>query len=81
MVIHFYCKIYSYSIRETSHSDLSIACGAQLGEEVARKLLDEKSLLFYLGMLIVIQMPQNGVVGISGLKNLLCTQNCHSPYY
>jgi hypothetical protein len=41
VVIRFFCKIHSYRKRETSQSDFSIGCGAQVAYQAASKILDE----------------------------------------
>jgi hypothetical protein len=46
MVIHFFCKIHSYRKRETSQSDFSIGCGAQVTYQGVPKFLDEIKSLF-----------------------------------
>jgi hypothetical protein len=47
MVIRFFCKTHSYRKKETSQSDFSVGCGAQLAYQLAPKILDEK--LFFPG--------------------------------
>jgi hypothetical protein len=63
MVIRFFCKNHSYGNRETSQSDFSIGCGAQLAYQAAPKILDEELSPF---LHIVIHKPQNGIGGVGG---------------
>jgi hypothetical protein len=42
MVIYFFCKTHSCRKRETSQSDFSIGCGAQLAYQATPKILDEE---------------------------------------
>jgi hypothetical protein len=42
MVICYFCKTHSYGKRETSQSDFSIGCGAQLAYQATPKILDEE---------------------------------------
>jgi hypothetical protein len=44
MVIHLFCKTHSCGKRETSESDISLGCGAQITYLAAPKILDEESL-------------------------------------
>lgn len=65
MIIYFYCKIPFYKMRETSKSDLSIRCDAQLAYEATSKIVEWKiAFVLRLGRLTVIQMPQNDAVGV-----------------
>jgi hypothetical protein len=42
-VIFFFCKTHSYIKKETSQSDFSVECGAQLAYQAALETLDAKS--------------------------------------
>ena len=42
MGIRFFCKTHFYRKRETSQSDFSIGCGAQLAYQTIPKILDEE---------------------------------------
>jgi hypothetical protein len=64
----FFCKTHSYRKRETSQSDFSIGCGAQLGYQTTPKILDEELSPSVVQscpeLFIVIHKPQNGLGGI-----------------